>query len=155
MTKTATNAELAAPRVAVAETTPEVYSAMVAFDQAAASGLDPVIAQLVRVRASQMNGCAFCTHLHASQARSAGESEQRLHVLPAWRGAPYFTQRERAALALAESVTALGPGGVPEDVYEEAARTFDEVELSHLLWTIAAINVWSRLGVSTRLSPPA
>lgn len=156
MTKTETHTNSAtssATRVVLPAITSEVYGAMVAFDQAAGAGLDPVIAQLVRIRASQMNGCAFCTDLHTRQARSAGESEQRLDVLPGWRAAPIFSDRERAALALAESITALDRHGVPDDVYQEAARTFDETELAHLLWTIAAINVWSRLGVATRMAP--
>lgn len=154
MTTTETNtAPASAPRVVLPAVSPDVYAAMVAFDQAAAAELDPVIAQLVRSRVSQMNGCAFCTDLHVKQARSAGEPEQRLDLLPAWRAAPCFTDRERAALALAESVTALGRDGVPDEVYEHATRAFDEAELAHLLWTIAAINVWSRLGVATQMAP--
>lgn len=142
-----------ATRVVLPAVTPDVYGAMVAFDQAAAAGLDPIIGQLVRVRASQINGCAFCTDLHVGQSRSAGENQQRLDLLPAWRAAPGFTDRERAALALTEAITDLGRDGVPSDVYDEAARTFDQTELAHLLWTIAAINVWSRLGVATRMTP--
>ncbi len=155
MTEIETETTTTAPagRVVLPAVTPDVYAAMFAFDQAAAAGLDPVIAQLVRVRASQMNGCAFCTDLHLKVARSAGESDQRLDLLPAWRAAPPFTDRERAALALAESITALGREGVPDDVYQEAARVFDDAELAHLLWTIAAVNVWSRLGVATRMAP--
>lgn len=154
MTSTETNAApSSAARVVLPAGTPDVYGAMVAFEQAAAAGLDPIIGQLVRIRASQINGCAFCTDLHVKQARSAGENEQRLDLLPAWRAAPGFTDRERAALALTESITDLGRDGVPSDVYEEAARAFDETELAHLLWTIAAINVWSRLGVATRMTP--
>lgn len=141
------------PRIALPATTPEVYRAMVAFGQAAEDGLEPGIVALVKIRASQMNGCAFCIDMHTKEARTAGESEQRLYVLPAWRGAPFFTDRERAALALTEAVTFLADDRVPDDVYAEAARTFDETELSHLLWTIAAINAWNRLGVSTRMTP--
>lgn len=140
-------------RIALFETTPEVYQAMVGFDEAASAGLDPTIAGLVRIRASQMNGCAFCTDLHTRRLRENGESERRIGVLSAWRGAPFFTDRERAALALTEAVTELDGDRVPHGVYEQAAACFDETELSHLLWTIAAINVWSRLGVSTRMSP--
>lgn len=154
MTETNTDAPTSSPtRVVLPAITPELYAAMVSFDQAAAAGLDPVIAQLVRVRAAQMNGCAFCTDLHTKVARLDGESEQRLDLLAAWPAAPCFTDRERAALALAESMTCLGDDGVPDDVYQGAARSFDEVELAHLLWTIAAINVWSRLGVATRMAP--
>ncbi|MPZ65447.1 MAG: carboxymuconolactone decarboxylase family protein [Pseudonocardiaceae bacterium] len=145
---TSSNARVTPPAI-----TPDVYEAMVAFDQTAAAGLDPVIAYLIKVRASQMNGCAFCTDLHTKQARSAGERDQRLDVLPVWRGAPLFTDRERAALALTESMTVLDRDGVPDEVYQETARTFDEVELSHLIWTIAAINAWNRLGVSNRMAP--
>lgn len=140
-------------RIALPATTPEAYGAMVAFGQAAEDGLDPGIAALVKIRASQMNGCAFCVDMHTKGARTAGESEERLYVLPAWRGAPFFTDRERAALALTEAVTFLADDRVPDDVYAEAARTFDETELSHLLWTIAAINAWNRVGVATRMMP--
>lgn len=140
-------------RVSLPTANPDAYQAMVAFDQAAAAGLDATTAQLVRIRAAQMNGCAFCTDLHTKQARAAGETQERLDVLAAWRCAPAFTEPERAALGLTEAVTALGLDGVPDEVYRAAAGAFDETELASLLWTIGAINVWSRLGVATHMTP--
>jgi AhpD family alkylhydroperoxidase len=142
-------------RVNLTATTPDVHRAMLAFDQAAGSKLDPVIGVLLKIRASQLNSCSFCLDLHTREARTAGESEQRLSALAAWRDTPLFTDRERAALALTEAVTFLTDGYVPDDVYQSAAQQFDETELAHLLWTIAAINVWNRMAVATRLQPAA
>lgn len=142
-----------ATRVNLPMTTPDVHRAMVAFGQAAEDKLDPVIGVLVKVRASQCNGCSFCLDLHTREARAAGEREQRLYALAAWRETPFFNDRERAALALTEAVTFLTDGHVPDDVYATAAQQFDEIELAYLLWTIAAINVWNRMAVATRLRP--
>ncbi|MEO7196530.1 MAG: carboxymuconolactone decarboxylase family protein [Pseudonocardiaceae bacterium] len=136
-------------------TTPDVHRAMLAFSRAAEDSLDPVIAALVKIRASQLNGCAFCLDLHTKEARAAGEREPRLDALAAWRATPLFTDREQAALALTEAVTFLTDGHVPDDVYDVAAQRFDEIELAHLLWTIAMINVWNRMAVATRLRPAA
>ncbi|HKR50619.1 MAG TPA: carboxymuconolactone decarboxylase family protein [Pseudonocardiaceae bacterium] len=142
-------------RVNLPVTTPDVHRAMVAFSQAAEDKLDPIIGVLVKVRASQLNGCSFCLDLHTREARAAGEPEQRLDALAAWWQTPLFTDRERAALALTEAVTFLTGGHVPDDVYQTAAQHFDEAELAHLLWTIAAINVWNRMAVATRRRPAA
>jgi AhpD family alkylhydroperoxidase len=144
-----------ATRLSLPLATPEVHRAMVAFDHAAGDRLDPVIGVLVKVRASQLNGCSFCLDLHTREARTAGEREQRLYALPAWRDTTLFTARERAALALTEAVTFLTDGHVPDGVYQAAAQQFDQTELAHLLWTIAAINVWNRMAVATRLRPTA
>ncbi|MGH3766319.1 MAG: carboxymuconolactone decarboxylase family protein [Pseudonocardiaceae bacterium] len=140
-------------RVKLPMITPEVHRAMVAFGRAAEDKLDPVIGVLVKIRASQLNGCPFCLDLHTREARAAGEGEERLFALAAWRQALVFTDRERAALALTEVVTFLTNGHVPDEVYQRAARHFDETELAHLLWTIAAINVWNRMAVATCLWP--
>jgi AhpD family alkylhydroperoxidase len=115
--------------------------------------LDPAIAHLVEMRASQLNGCAFCLDMHWRDARAAGEEEARLYLLDAWRESPGYSDRERAALALTEAVTRLEPGGVPDAVWEEAARSFDEAELAALLCKIAAINAWNRLQVTTQAEP--
>ncbi|TLS47632.1 carboxymuconolactone decarboxylase family protein [Streptomyces montanus] len=138
-------------RVDVMAAAPAAYHAMVAFQQAAGGELDARLAELVRVRVSQINGCAFCVDLHTRAAREAGESEQRLHLLAAWRETALFRPAERAALSLAEAVTRLPAAGVPDAVYAEAAAWFDESDLAHLLWTIAAVNVWNRVAVSTRM----
>jgi AhpD family alkylhydroperoxidase len=108
---------------------------------------------LVKLRASQINGCAYCLDMHWPHARAQGESELRLSQLAAWRESPYFDDRERAALALTEAVTHVSSTHAPDDVWEEAARHFDADELAHLLFAIAAINVWNRVAVSARSVP--
>lgn len=112
--------------------------------------LDKKLVYLVKVRASQINGCAFCLDMHAFHAREIGETEQRLYTLAGWREAPFFSERERAALALTESVTLISSTFVPDDVYQEAASHFTEKELVELLMLIVTINGWNRLVVSTR-----
>lgn len=114
------------------------------------SGIDHALLELVKTRASQINGCAFCLDMHTKDARAAGESEQRLYGLSAWREAPYYSARERAALAWTEAVTLVSESHVPDDVYEEVRRHFDEQELVNLTMAIVAINGWNRLAVSFR-----
>lgn len=127
---------------------------MLALNQfAATSGLEHSLLELVKTRASQINGCAYCLDMHTIDARAAGESEQRLYVLSAWREAPFFTDRERAALAWTEAVTLVSETHVPDDVYEEALRHFSEEELVNLTWAIVVINGWNRMAVSFRAQP--
>lgn len=114
------------------------------------SGLDHRLLELVKTRASQINECAFCIDMHTKNARAAGESEQRLYALSAWRETPFFDARERAALAWTEAVTRLDPGRVPDDVYDAARRHFDERALVDLTVAIVAINGWNRLSVAFR-----
>jgi AhpD family alkylhydroperoxidase len=109
--------------------------------------------ELVRARASQLNGCAYCVDMHSRDAREGGESERRLYALPVWRETAFFTDRERAALELAEAATRLTGQGVPDDVFARAAAQFTEVELAELIWTIAVINAWNRLGATARPWP--
>lgn len=133
---------------------PEGMKAMLALNQFAATcGLEHSLLELVKTRASQINGCAYCLDMHTIDARAAGESEQRLYVLSAWREAPFFTDRERAALAWTESVTLVSSSHVPDDVYEEALRHFTEEELVNLTWAIVVINGWNRMAVSFRAQP--
>lgn len=127
---------------------PDSYQAMLTFLGAAGAGLDPVVASLVKVRASVMNGCGFCTKLHESMAEALGETEERLSALSYWTETSLFTPRERAALALAEAVTALGNGAVSNEVYDQAAREFGQAELAQLIWTIAAINALNRASIA-------
>ncbi len=141
-------------RLSLRRLLPRFYQAMFALDAAAHEGLDPSLAELVKVRASQLNGCSFCIDRHAADARAAGEDEFRLYALSAWRETSFFTARERAALALAEAVTLLPSTGVPDDVYDEAAALFTEQELAQLIALCVAINAWNRIGVATRMSPP-
>ncbi|WP_103500816.1 carboxymuconolactone decarboxylase family protein [Streptomyces sp. SM14] len=133
---------------------PDVYRAMAALDKAAAEGLDRTVAELVKIRASQLNHCAFCLDMHTRDARAVGESEQRLHLLGAWEEAgSLYTEKERAALALTEAVTVLTDGFVPDEVYARAAEHFDEPELARLIAVITTINAWNRIAVSTRKGP--
>ncbi|WP_055485813.1 carboxymuconolactone decarboxylase family protein [Streptomyces sp. WMMB 322] len=135
---------------------PDIYRTMSAFQSAASDGLDPVVAALVKIRASQLNKCAFCLDMHLTHAREAGERQLRLDLLPAWEEAGeqgVYSERERAALALTEAMTDLAGGSVPDEVYERAARHFDEAELARLIAQIVAINAWNRFQVATRAVP--
>lgn len=114
------------------------------------SGLEHSLLELVKMRASQINGCAYCLDMHSKDARNAGESEQRLYGLSAWHEAPFYTDRERAALAWTEAVTLVSQSHVPDDVYEEARKHFSEKELVDLTYAVIAINSWNRLAVSFR-----
>jgi len=115
---------------------------------------DHRLRELVRVRASQMNGCAYCVDMHTKDARAVGETEQRLYALPVWRETPFFTPRERAALALTESVTRLSETHVPVGTYREAAALFSEPEMAALISLIVTINAWNAIGVTTRAWEP-
>ncbi|MBV1942902.1 carboxymuconolactone decarboxylase family protein [Streptomyces sp. BV286] len=166
-TATATHARAAAPlgvgvgagararvaengRLDFAKSAPKVFRALVGFDAAAREGLDPALVELIQIRASHLNHCAYCLHMHTNDARRAGECEDRLHLVAVWREAPhFFTERERAALALTEAVTLVADRGVPADVYAEAAAHFDDTELARVLALIFAINTWNRVALST------
>ena len=115
---------------------------------------DQLLRELVRIRASQINGCAYCIDMHTKDARAAGESEQRLYALSAWRETPFFTDRERAALAFTEAVTLLADDHVPTEAYEAVARHFGEDEIAALVSLIVTINAWNAIGVSTRAWEP-
>ncbi len=114
------------------------------------SGLERSLLELVKTRASQINGCGYCLDMHTKDARAAGETEQRLYVLPAWREAPFFTPRERAALEWTESLTLLATNDVPDDVYERVKQHFDDKELVDLTLAVTMINTWNRLAVGFR-----
>lgn len=119
------------------------------------SGLDPKLYELVKIRASQLNSCAFCLDMHSRDARKGGEDQRRLDVLTAWREAPdLFTAAERAALAFTEAVTRVGDAGVPDAVWDDVAAEFDEAAIVHLLMAVATINVWNRLAVATHQQLP-
>jgi len=134
---------------------PRFSKVMNTLDAASRQGdLDKGLAELVRIHASQINGCAYCVDMHTKDARAAGETEQRIYALPVWRETPYFTEAERAALALAEAVTVLTDGFVPEEVYAEAAKHFDDATLAQLISVLVMINAWNRIGVATRTWTP-
>ncbi|MEU0051203.1 carboxymuconolactone decarboxylase family protein [Streptomyces sp. NPDC006309] len=138
------------PRLNLAKTAPKVFRALVGFDAAAREGLDPSLVELIQVRASHLNHCAYCLHMHTNDARKAGESEDRLHMTAVWREARhFFTPREQAALALTDAVTRIAGGGVPDTVYAEAAAHFDDQELGHVLALILTINTWNRVALAT------
>jgi AhpD family alkylhydroperoxidase len=133
---------------------PAAYRAMLVLESYVHdTGLEPSLLELVKMRASQINGCAYCLDMHSKDARAAGETEQRLYLLNAWREAPFYTERERAALAWTESVTLVHESHVPEDVYQQARAHFSEDELVNLTIAIVAINGWNRLEVSFRGVP--
>ncbi|MEV0205955.1 carboxymuconolactone decarboxylase family protein [Streptomyces sp. NPDC050788] len=133
---------------------PEVYKAMARLEQASKQGLDPRLVELVRLRASAINHCAFCLDMHTKDALAAGETVQRIVHLNAWEESKHFyTQKELAAIELTEAVTVLTDGFVPDEVYEKAAKHFDEAELAQLIACIAVINAWNRFGVTTRAVP--
>ncbi|MCC6394411.1 MAG: carboxymuconolactone decarboxylase family protein [Bryobacterales bacterium] len=139
------------PRLDYREVAPGALEAMYAVERYARnSGLDRKLLELVRLRASQINGCAYCVDMHTKDARVEGETEQRLYAVVVWKEAPFFTPRERAALAWTEAVTLVGRDHVPDDVYETACREFSTKELVDLTMAVIAINGWNRLAVSFR-----
>jgi AhpD family alkylhydroperoxidase len=143
-------------RLTVDEVDPDAYRAISAMERYVRAGtMDHALAALVKLRASQLNGCAYCLDMHAAEARAAGVEQRRLDILSAWREAPsFFTDRERAALELTESVTRIGEAGVPDSVWEDVARLFDKNEIVRLLMAICAINVWNRMAISTHQALP-
>jgi AhpD family alkylhydroperoxidase len=141
-------------RLDVETIAPRTYAAMSRLSgQTSDFGLEPLLLELVRMRASQLNGCAYCLDMHSKDAVALGEDPQRLQVLPAWREAPWYSDRERAALALTEEMTRLAPGGVPDDVFAAAAALFTEHELTGLIWAVTAINAWNRIAITSRMEP--
>jgi AhpD family alkylhydroperoxidase len=146
-----------AQRIDLAALVPDLYKAMGGVERAVReSGIDPGLYELVKIRASQINGCAFCLDMHNRDARKGGESQRRLDVLSAWREAPsFFTATERAALALTESATLIAEDGVPEPVWDEAVNELGEKGVAQVLTAIVAINSWNRLAVSIHQDLPA
>ena len=138
-------------RIDYKKVAPEAYKAMHGIEACVrGSGLEHSLLELVKTRVSQINGCAHCLDMHTKEARAAGETEQRLHLLPAWREAPFYSDRERAALAWAEAVTQISTNGVPDEIYAEVRRHFDEKALVDLTLAIVGINGWNRLAVAFR-----
>ena len=141
-------------RCEVEKLAPHIAKAMYAFDAASRKvSVEAPLLELVRLRASQLNGCAYCVDLHTTDARKGGESERRLAAVAVWRETPFFTARERAGLALAEAATGLTDGPVGDAVVDEAKRHFSDVELAELIWTLTVINAWNRLGAVARPWP--
>jgi AhpD family alkylhydroperoxidase len=139
------------PRVNL-NSNPGVYQAMFALESYLRKTplIETSLLQLVRMRASQINGCAYCLDMHSKDARAEGETEQRLYCLPAWRETPFYSERERAALEWTEAVTLVSENHVPDDVFERARGQFSEEELAHLTLVIVSINGWNRFAISFR-----
>lgn len=141
-------------RIDVAQVAPGARAAMLGLEKYVREcGLEKPLLELVRLRASQMNECAFCIDMHTKDARAGGETEQRLYALNAWRETPFYTDRERAALEWTEAVTAVGESHVPDAVYDRVRLTFSEAELVNLTMAVVAINGWNRLAISFRIVP--
>ncbi|MFG2786847.1 carboxymuconolactone decarboxylase family protein [Streptomyces sp. NPDC048419] len=142
------------PRLRWAQHAPEVYKAMLRLDVAARQGVEPRLLELVKIRASQLNHCALCLDMHSKDALAAGESVERIVQLGAWEeSAHFYTEKELAALALTDAVTVLTDGFVTDEVYDHAAKHFEEAELAQLIAAITVINAWNRFGVSCRMAP--
>jgi AhpD family alkylhydroperoxidase len=143
-----------AVRVAADKLAPAAMRAMSALDKATAeSGLESGLKELVRARASQINGCAYCVEMHSNDALAGGETQRRLLLLPVWQETGLFTARERGALLLTEAVTRLSEAPVSDEVWAAAAAEFDETELADLVWLITAINSWNRVNVAAHVWP--
>jgi AhpD family alkylhydroperoxidase len=141
-------------RVKLATYAPEFYQALIALDEVSALGLDTKLAHLVRIRASQLNGCAYCLDMHTLDALHEGDTAQRVNVVATWREArKFYTEQEQAALELTEAMTLISVDHVPDDVYEIAANAFAEKELAQLISLIIMINAWNRVGVTCRIEP--
>jgi AhpD family alkylhydroperoxidase len=139
------------PRIDVAKVNPAAHRAMFGLEKLIhESGLEPGLLHLLKFRASQLNGCAYCLDMHSKDARAAGETEQRLYGLDAWREAPYYSERERAALEWIEALTLVSQSHVPDEVYERARARFNEKELVDLAMVAVAINGWNRLAIAFR-----
>ncbi|PZG10778.1 alkylhydroperoxidase [Micromonospora craterilacus] len=141
-------------RMNVAEVAPEAYQSVLGLEKYVRANVDHTVLELVKLRASMLNGCAYCVDMHSREAAAAGESNRRLFAVATWREAPFFDERERAALALTDAVTRLGEHGVPDDVWAAATAVWPEKALADLVLAIATINVWNRIAVTFRSQPP-
>jgi AhpD family alkylhydroperoxidase len=149
--ETTTTTTFEAPRLELSHHARAAYRSMVALD--GAIELDSSLRDLISLRASILNGCAYCVDMHTLDARARGETEQRLYAVAAWHEAPFFSERERAALLLTDEMTLLADAHVPRDVFDTAREHFDDEQLAQLIWAITAINAWNRVAVATRMLP--
>lgn len=142
------------PRIDPRKVSPGAFNAMLGLEKyLRACGLPQTLLDLIRFRVSQINGCGYCLDMHSKDLRAAGETEQRLYLLDAWREAPFYNERERAALAWAEAVTRVTEGHVPDEVFQQAHRHFNDEELANLTLAVVAINGWNRLSIAFRTVP--
>ncbi len=143
-------------RIDFYKASPDALKALIALEVAVGKlGLDPALLDLIKLRASQINGCAFCVDLHASDLRKKGETERRVHTVSVWRDTPFFTPRERAALAWTEAVTLIADQHAPDEDYEALRAHFSEAEMVNLTLAIGVINSWNRLSIGFRKTPTA
>lgn len=139
------------PRINISKVAPKAIEAMMGLEKYIhASGLDKTIYELIKTRASQINGCAYCINMHTRDAIKLGETTQRLFMLDAWRETQLYTEKERAALALTEAMTLIAGKEVPDDIYDNAASLFTEQELAAIIMTIVTINAWNRISITSR-----
>ncbi|HLS01410.1 MAG TPA: carboxymuconolactone decarboxylase family protein [Beutenbergiaceae bacterium] len=143
-------------RIDIASLDPNAFKAVLGLEKYASNtGLEKSLYELIKIRASQINGCAYCLDMHQRDARDHGEDQRRLDILSAWREAPdFFTPRERAALAMTEAITLIRQDGVPDDVWQQAAREFSDEELVWVVMSVSVINVWNRMAISVHQALP-
>ncbi|UVI32616.1 carboxymuconolactone decarboxylase family protein [Paenibacillus spongiae] len=136
------------------EANPQVFQAMLRLEQFASQiEIDPALKELIKIRVSQLNSCAFCINMHTKDARKRGETEQRLYLLNAWRETSLYTPEEKAALSLAEAVTRIGDGGVTDELYRSVSEYYNDRQIADLIFIINTINSWNRLGISSGMEP--
>lgn len=141
-------------RIQHGKVNPEAYQAMMKLEGfIAASGLDHTLYEFIKIRASQINGCAFCLDMHTTALRKMGETEQRIYLLSAWRDAPFYTEKERAVLELTEAITTISTSGMPQELFDRVREQFDEREFVTLIMAINTINSWNRIAISTGMYP--
>ena len=141
-------------RINLSKVEPEAYKVMMAFEKYVhGTKLTPIQRELIKIRASQINGCAYCLDMHTKDARRLGETEQRIYTLSAWRETPFFTEEERAILALVEEVTEISKGHVKDETYAAAAKVLDEQTIAQVIMATIVINSWNRIGISTNMQP--
>lgn len=139
-------------RINLSEVDPKAYEAMIGLEKyLAQSGLDKTLYELIKIRASQINGCAYCINMHTRDALALGETNQRLFLLDAWRETDLYTEKERAVLALTEAMTLLTNGQVPDDIYKNASKHLSQKELASVIMAIVAINGWNRIAITTKM----
>ncbi|MEV6344059.1 carboxymuconolactone decarboxylase family protein [Actinoplanes sp. NPDC051851] len=141
-------------RMSWTDVVPDGYAAMAQLEKYTRATVDPIVLHLIKIRASVLNGCAFCLDMHVREALADGDDQRRLFAVAAWREAPFFDEPERAALALTDAVTRLGDHGVPDDVYDEAVARWGEEGTANMILAIGTINVWNRIVITTRKQPP-
>lgn len=141
------------PRMDMFNQAPDAYKAMSALESYSSQHVDKTLLELIKIRASQLNKCAFCLAMHTKDARKNGESEERIYALNAWRESPLYTPAERAVLAFTEAVTLISDEHVPDDIYNEMKRHFDDKQIAQILMAIVTINSWNRIAIATRMVP--